>query len=389
MPRKKDKLDLLMMEPLSAAKAGVEAVGGTLSRIFYKPTPGRTPGIKAEEIAAQQAAEPVSVMCIDYGPGRVAERDVDDLAKFLDEPRPADTVVRWLDIRGLGDPTVIQAMASHYEIHPLAIEDVLHVPQRPKLEVFNVQNSPRIPIFIISQMARLIEGRLDTEQVSLFASRDTIITLQQKEGDVWQPIRDRINRDTSRLRASDGSYLVYALLDAIVDHHFPVLEQYGLILEDMEQQIFEKPSQQTINRLHRIKRQLVLLRRNIWPMRELVGSLERDTDDMFSIKTKPFLRDAYDHVVQVLDILETYREVASGLGDSYMTAVSNRMNDVMKVLAIISTIFIPISFLAGVFGMNFEQIPGLHQPLAFAMFCVVCVAITVTMLIFFRLKKWI
>jgi magnesium transporter len=212
---------------------------------------------------------------------------------------------------------------------------------------------------------------------------------ERPDGDVFDPIRERIKTAGSRLRENDTSFLLYALLDAIVDHCFPILEHYSDVLEDLEDEVLARPDKRVIQEIHGTKRELLLLRRAVWPMREVIGQLAREHQECLSEVTQTYLRDVHDHSVQIMDMVETYREFASGLTETYMTALSNRMNEVMKVLTIMTTIFVPLTFLAGVYGMNFEHLPELHWKYSYYIFWGVCIVTAAGMLAWFRWRKWL
>ena len=324
----------------------------------------------------------IAVNCIDYSPARIHHFEVSDLAAFLAQPRPEWCAVRWVNVNGL-HPNAVNLFKQHFGFHTLAAEDALHVPQRPKAEHYKDH------YFIVTRMLTMADGHLHSEQVSMFLFGDTLITFQEHPGDIWQPIRDRLNIDDSRVRENDASFLAYALLDAIVDHCFPILEHYGDALEDMEDIVAGHPTTELLQRLHAIKRELVMLRRVIWPTRELVDALHRDEHGGLSKIAQIYMRDVYDHSVQIIDIIETYREMASGLTELYMSAISNRMNEIMKVLTIMASLFIPVTFIAGVYGMNFEHIPELKWRYAYFGFWTVCAVITGGLLLYFRRKGWI
>jgi magnesium transporter len=348
-----------------------------------RAAPGSTPGIESiADVDKPPPAGTVSIQCMDYGPESVTTRVVEDLQAFLAEPRPAAGAVRWLNVDGL-HPYVVDQFRRRYGLHTLAAEDVLRTRQRPKIESFDDH------LFIVVRMLMLRDQHLVHEQVSLFLFKDMVITFQESEGDVWDPIRQRIQKPTSRLRNLDASYLLYALLDAVVDHCFPILETYGELLEEMEHEVLADPSPSVQQRLHGIKRELGLLRRVIWPMREVVNELHRDDTEEISPAVKAYMRDVYDHAVQVMDIVETYREMAGGLNDLYMSAVGNRMNEIMKVLTIMASFFIPITFVAGVYGMNFEHIPELGWKYSYPIFWLVCLSIVGGLLFYFYRKGWL
>ncbi len=356
---------------------------------FGKREPGAAPGVGLDELAQMHGGAAVRVTCIDYGPGGHELSSIDDLEDFLRRHRPGWATVRWINVDGLSDPAAVRALAAKYELHPLAVEDLLDTNQRPKIDAFEQDGDRRARIFVIVRMVQRIRGALSSEQISIFAGHSTILTFQQTRGDVWDPIRQRIAKPGSRMRELDASYLLYALLDAIVDHCFPVLEYYGDRLEELEDLVLERADRETIQQIHALKRELLLLRRAVWPMREVIHGLLREPHECVSEAARVYLRDVYDHSIQIMDIIETYREVASSLTETYMTSMSNRMSEVMKVLTIIGTIFIPLTFLAGVYGMNFAQFPELKWRYGYPAFWVVCIVLGAAMLRGFRRRGWL
>lgn len=350
-------------------------------RTHYKP--GTVAGIEhLPDVKTPPPPGAVHIQCIDYSPERVVVTDVKDIDAFLAQPRPDWAAVRWINIDGL-HPYVINQISRAIGMHTLSAEDVLHVPQRPRVEPY--END----LFIVTRMMRLIDDHLTSEQVSLFMRPGLVVTFQELHGDVWQPIRERIHNAGSRLRRNDQSFLVYALLDAIVDHCFPILERYGDLLEELEAQVLGKPDAAVLGRVHGIKRELSVLRRVMWPMREVVAAIRESELGVVSDVTRTFLRDVYEHTVQIVEIIETFREVAGGLTDLHMSAVSNRMNETMKVLTIMASLFIPITFLAGVYGMNFEFIPELGWRYGYPAFLGACLTIVGGLLWYFRRKGWL
>ena len=345
--------------------------------------PGARPGLEGiPDVDTPPPPGQVRIQCIDYGPQHLQSVDVDDLAAFLNQPRSQAAAVRWINIDGL-HPYVVNQFKKKFGFHTLAAEDVVHVPQRPKVEPYDDH------AFIIARMLMLIDGQLAAEQVSIFHYADTIITFQEQPGDVWQPVRQRIELETSRLRNGNSGYLLYALLDAVVDQNFPILEHYGDRLETIEDGMMKSATTALLHKLHEIKRELTLLRRVIWPLRDVIDELQRSERHALDDTTRTYLRDVHEHAVQIIDIVETYREMGSSLTDLYMSAVSNRMNEVMKVLTIMASFFIPITFVAGVYGMNFEVIPELKWRYAYACFWGICAIIVVALLFYFYRKGWI
>jgi len=364
--------------------------GLRLPRRFKKAVPGSAAGIEPHELVAVPGkAASVRITCVDYSPEQVDHQAVLDLPAFIAAHRPEWSTVRWVNVDGIGDLTVIRALAEKYHLHPLAIEDVLHVPQRPRVQAYEADGEFQARLFLIVRELELRDRQLHTEQVSIFVGHKTVLTFQETPGDVWDPVRLRIRTPGSQLRRHDASFLAYSLIDAVVDEAFPILEQFGDRLEELEDRVLQHPGQDTIQEIHRVKRELLLVRRAMWPMREVLQRMQRDPHECFSDITRTYIRDVYDHAIQIIDIVETYRELGTGLTETYMTAMSNRMNEIMKVLTIMGTIFIPLTFLAGVYGMNFHHFPELDWPYAYPLFWVICLATAGGMLTWFRRRGWI
>ncbi|MEW9922303.1 magnesium/cobalt transporter CorA [Marimonas sp. MJW-29] len=266
--------------------------------------------------------------------------DIEDMRK--------DFATVWVDVIQFGDADLISGLGKIFGLHSLALEDAVNTHQRPKVEEYDDQ------LFVVALMLDA-KGSIDTEQVAFFIGEGYVVTFQEKRGDCFENVRDRIRKGTGRIRTASSDYTAYALLDAIVDGYFPALEKSGDTLELLEDHVISSPKPSNITELHHLKRDLLLLRRAIWPHRELFNSLIRDEHPLISKETRLFLRDCYDHTVQLMDIVETYREMASGLIDVHLSSVSMKLNEVMKVLTIVATIFIPLSFIASVYGMNFDR----------------------------------
>jgi magnesium transporter len=349
--------------------------------------PGAKPGLEASDLARLAAPENVRLTCIDYSPEKFEAREIDltKLDEFMGARREEWVRVRWINLDGL-DPKVIQALATKYFLHPLAVEDLL-TPQRPKYETFEKEGSVQARIFLILRMLQVRDSHLENEQIAIFVGHSTVLTFQETPGDVWDPVRQRIASPNSRLRRMDASYLLYALIDAIVDHVFPVLEHYGERLENLEEQVLHRTDTGQIAGIYELRRELLLIRRAIWPVRDIVKSLQDEPHECMTDATRPFLRDVYDHTIQIIDILETYRELAGNLTETYMSSVNLRLSEVMKVLTVIGTIFMPLTFLAGVYGMNMP-IPENHWKFSYPLFWVVSIVIVVTMLKWFKKRGW-
>lgn len=309
---------------------------------------------------------------------------------------PGDGKVRWLEMNGLGDVNALKALGERYGLHPLALEDVLNVGQRPKMEPYGGH------LFVIAQMIYRDDDRcLCGEQVSIFVCEGLLISIQEESGsDVFEPVRQRIRAGGGYIRRMKADYLAYALLDSIVDHCFPVLEEIGESLEELEDDVLDRPGRTLVAQLHNFKRILMQLRRFVWPERDVVNALLHTENQIVRPETKVFLRDLYDHTIQIMDLIESYRDVTTGLMEMYLSSVSYRTNEIMRVLTIMSSIFIPLTFIAGVYGMNFSQttpdgqsapsnMPELYWKYGYVGVLAVMVIVAVGMLYFFRRKKWL
>ena len=343
--------------------------------------PGLPPGSLV--FSGEQKVDRVRIQVIDYDDETCVEEELDSVEKAFrlkDSP-----TVSWINVVGLHDVDIIQKIGSHFNVHPLALEDILNVDQRPKLEEFDDQ------IVIVLKMISYdkASNEIVKEHVSLIVGNRYVISFQERPGDVFDLIRNRLRSHKGRIRSMGSDYLAYSLIDAIVDHYFIVLEDLGEEIEALEDEVLTDPSTETVQKLHRMKRRLLYLRKSIWPLRELIDSLERDDSELIQKTTLPYLRDVYDHTIQIIDFLETMRDVNSGLYDTYLSNISNRMNEVMKVLTIIATIFIPLTFIAGIYGMNFEYMPELSWRGAYFTVWGLMVLIFIGMIIYFRRKKWL
>jgi magnesium transporter len=344
--------------------------------------PGTAPGT----LIGEPGAAPPKIRLIAYGPDRVEEREIvklDELRQLGDYP------VAWVNVDGLGDVETIARLGEIFSLHPLALEDAVNVHQRAKVDIYPTH------LFIVARMLRFTD-RIETEQVSIFLGQRCLLTLQEHlPGDVFDPVRERIRAGRGRLRSAGPAYLAYALLDAVVDHYFPVLEAIGERLQQLETEVIENPIRETGATIHGVKRDLLTLRRSIWPLREMLGTLVREPCPLISEEDRVYFRDCYDHAVQVIDLVENYRELGSGLTDVYLSSISNRLNEVIKILTIFTTVFIPLNFIAGVYGMNFHtdrspyNMPELEwywgYPYALGLMFVVAVAL----LLYFRRAGWL
>jgi magnesium transporter len=293
--------------------------------------------------------------------------------------------VTWINIDGIHEIDVIERLGRHFNLHPLALEDVVNTGQRPKLEDFADY------LFVVLKMLAVAEegSEITTEQLSVVLGSNWVLSFQENVGDVFDAIRERIRSNQGRIRKMGADYLVYCLIDAIVDNYFLVLERIGERIEEIEDEVVANPAPETLQALHQLKRQMIVLRKSVWPLREVISRLERWESPLISKATDIYLRDVYDHTIQVIDAVETFRDMLSGMLDIYLSSVSNRMNEVMKVLTIIATIFIPLTLVAGLYGMNFKYMPELEWPWSYPSVLLVMLAIGVVMLFYFRRKRWL
>jgi magnesium transporter len=344
--------------------------------------PGTLPGTLVAHVEA--GVEPAQIHMFSYGPERCEERVLrpEELPSLV----VPDHGVLWLDIWGLSDPGIVKAVGERFGFHPLALEDVLNIPQRPKVDRYENH------LLIVLREVRYPE---EPEQVSLFLSDRVVVTFQERPGDPFEPIRDRLRKGVSKIRSLGADYLLYALCDGIVDSFFPTLEKLGDEVEDLEERVMASPYPETFRDIRRSKRRLLEVRRAVWPARDAMNELLREDSRLIRPETRVFLRDSYDHTIQVMDMVETYREMASSLVDEYMSSVSNRMNEIMKVLTIMATIFIPLTFIAGVYGMNFDRqasplnMPELGWRYGYPAILLVMGIVAVGLVYYFRKKKWI
>lgn len=333
-------------------------------------------------------SEAARITSLDYNPEQIQVDDVSNVPDFIDGHRPAWSRVRWVNVTGVKDIDTILALGDKYQLHPLAVEDVLHTVQRPKVEDYAASEGQPGRLFIVARAIELQEDRLVSEQISFFLGRTTLLTFLARPSDALEPIRRRLQTRGSQLRENDASFLLYAILDGIVDSYFPMLERCDNRLDDLEEELLGKPTAETLHGIHAVRRDLLTMRRAAWPMRELLAVLQREKHECLSDVTRPYFRDVYDHCVQIIDLIETYREIAAALTEIYMSVVSSRLNEIMKVLTVIGTVFLPLTFLAGVYGMNMH-IPENQWEHSYLLFWTICALIAGTMLYGFRRRGWI
>ena len=330
----------------------------------------------------EKKTENVRITYLDYDEQNFQEKQVTNIEEcFAFKETPT---VTWINIDGIHDIDIIEKIGKHYNLHPLILEDILHTTQRPKFEDYDSH------LFIVLRMLMSAGEKqlVQSEQVSIIVGRKFVLSFQESVGDVFEPIRDRIRNNKGRVRKMESDYLAYALLDAVVDGYFSVLENIGDTIESIEERLAKEPTEAILRQIHSLKREMIFLRKSIWPLRELISNLQRSESDLIAESTGVFLRDVYDHTIQVVDTVESYRDIVSGMLDLYLSSISNKMNAVMKVLTIIATIFIPLTFVAGIYGMNFKYMPELEWKWSYAVVWLVMIAIAVGMIKYFRKKKW-
>jgi len=355
--------------------------------------PGSSPATLLPHLVDGQTRKP-GIQIIEYDKDSLEERDITSLEEFAGHFESRK--ITWINIDGLGDVEALTFLGKRFNLHPLALEDVLNTGQRPKME------HTADYIFIVAQMVYQDAGNaIRSEQVSLFFGRNFLITVQE-EGtyDVFDPVRERIRGGRGSLRKLKADYLAYALLDSIIDHYYPVLEDLGSSIEELEDDLLERPSREMVMTLHDYKRSLTQMRRFVWPLRDVVNGLLHDPSGFITPPTKIYLRDCYDHTVQLMDLVESYKELTSGLMELYHSSVGLRTNEVMRVLTVITSIFIPLTFLVGVYGMNFAaqttegkklplNMPELYHPYGYIGLMVLMGVIALVQLILFKKMKWL
>jgi magnesium transporter len=330
----------------------------------------------------EERSEKVKLSVISYDEVNFQEQEVDAVEKAAAFRKKGS--VMWLNVDGVHKPEIIEQVGRSFGVHPLVLEDIADTGQRPKMEDFDDY------IFITLKMFRFgkKENEIKTEQISLVLGNGFVVSFQEAEGDVFDPIRERLRNNKGRIRKAGADYLVYALMDAVVDNYFLIMEKLGETIEEIEDKLVINPTSETVQKIHDLKRQLIFLRKSVWPLREVISRLERSESPLILKSTFVYLRDVYDHTIQVMDSVDTFRDTLSGMLDIYLSSVSNRMNEVMKVLTVIATIFIPLTFIAGIYGMNFKDMPELGQIWGYPATLLLMLAIALVMVIFFRRKKW-
>ena len=353
-----------------------------MSRLFKltRRQVGASPGTLVH-IGEQKTAE-MMIHQVTYSPEVYRSGDIDVAVLLNREPNPAEKC--WINVDGLHDTVLIHKIGEHFDIHPLTLEDIVNTLHRPKVDDHDHY------LFLVLKMLHYDAAtrRLSAEQVSFVLFDGCLLSFQEVRGDVFDAVRERLQRGRGRIRKMGCDYLAYALIDAVVDHYYVILEALGTEIEHLEDDLISDPDAGVMTRIHALKKEMIYLRKQVWPLRELVASLDREPPDLIRPDTAVFLRDVYDHTIQVIDTIESYRDLLSSLLDLHLSSVSFRMNEVMKVLTIIATIFIPITFVAGIYGMNFTYMPELEWRWGYLGAWGLMTGIAAALVLFFKRKKW-
>jgi len=325
----------------------------------------------------------VRIDLIDYDKDSLVEKKDVGIKKCVELIKtPQNT---WVDIQGIHDVNAVQEIGSHFGLHPLVLEDIVNSTQRSKLDDYKDN------IYIVMRMLKINNEKdeVEDEQVSIILGKNYLISFLETGSQIFAPIKKRLNNPNSRLRNSGSDYLCYSLIDSIVDHYFEILEQVDQKLENLEEEIADKPNTKTMMKIQRVKREIALLRRSVWPMREVVNQFRRIESPLIKDSTKLYIQDVYDHTIQAIDTIESFRDIVAGMFDIYISSINLRMNEIMKVLTIVATIFVPLTFIASIYGMNFEFMPELHSKWGYPAVLAFMVTVTLAMIYFFRRKSWI
>jgi magnesium transporter len=331
----------------------------------------------------EKRTERAKITVLDYDEAHFHEAEVQTVGETL--PFKNSPTVTWINVDGIHEVEILDQLGDSFGLHPLVVEDIANTDQRPKTEDFGDY------IYVVLRMLQYEKGgeEVVTEQTSLILGERYVLSFQERPGDVFDPIRERIRSYKGRIRKMGADYLAYTLIDSIVDNYFVVLERLGEEIESLEEQLVTNPIPETLQTIHELKREMIFLRKSVWPLREVINALERGESSLIQESTGIYLRDVYDHTIQVIDAVETLRDMISGMLDIYLSSISNRMNEVMKVLTIIATIFIPLTLIAGIYGMNFSYMPELEWPWGYFMVWLVMLVVGGSMLVYFRRRRWL
>lgn len=328
----------------------------------------------------------VKITVLDYDENNIQEKEIDKVEDCF--AYKEKKTITWINVDGLHEINVIEKIGNCFGLHPLVMEDIVNTGQRPKIEDFDDY------LFFVIKMLHQPKDEIVAEQVSIVIGNNFVLSFQESKGDVFNPIRERLRNAKGRIRKRRADYLAYVLIDAVVDNYYTILERFGEIIEGMEEEVVNDPTPRTLQTIHDLKREMIFLRKSVWPLREVINNIQRSESKIIQKTTEIYLRDVYDHTIQVIDTVETYRDMISGMLDVYLSSISNRMNEVMKVLTIFAAIFIPLTFVAGIYGMNFNpstspfNMPELGWYLGYPFALAMMLVVGLTMLVYFRKKNW-
>lgn len=351
------------------------------STTFYSKTIGLSPGTPV--YVGKKANADLYIDIIDYNSDFIEEKELDNIDEALSY-KTSETV-SWINVNGINHINDIEKIAAHFQLHPLVIEDISNTQQRPKIEEYDNY------LYVVLKMLYFDnEGSLQVEHISFVLGDKFVLSFQEADGDIFDPIRERLKKDKGKIRKMGADYLLYSLMDAVVDNYFNLMEILGEKIEDSEEELFDrKPNDHITQDIHFLKREILKIRRAVYPLREVVNRIEKIGSEIITDRTQIYMRDLHDHIIQVSESIDIHRELIWGLMDMYMSSVSNKMNEVMKVLTIIATVFIPLTFIAGIYGMNFKHMPELDYEYSYYILWGVMVLIFIGLLYYFKRRKWI
>jgi magnesium transporter len=332
----------------------------------------------------EKSTEKIRISIINYNEATLVEKELNNIEECYSYINSSTNT--WINIEGLNDIKMIERLGLKFNIHPLVLEDILNTDQRPKMNDYDDY------LYVVLRMLTYdpVERLISSEQVSLILGHNYLISLQEKSGDLFEGVRERIRNGKGKIRKLGADYLAYALIDSVVDGYFTILEKIGELVEDIEDELITEPKPENLHTIHQLRREMILLRKSVWPLREVINMMEKEETSIIKKTINIYLRDVYEHTIQIIDTIESFRDMISGMLDTYLSSVSNKMNEVMKVLTIIATIFIPLTFIAGVWGMNFEHMPELKWPWIYPYgFWALMILIGGVMIMYFKRKHWL
>jgi len=332
----------------------------------------------------EKKVEKIRIKIVAYNAEKIVEKEIDNIEECL-EFKDKPGINLWINVDGLDQIDIIEKIGNYFEIHPLTLEDILNTGQRPKMEDYESY------VYTILKMMLLDKKNDDItiDQISIIFGYNYIISFQEREADVFNPLRERLKNPASRLRKGGVDYLAYGLIDAVIDNYFLILEHFGEEIEELEDELVVQPSPETLKTIQKYRRNMIILRKSVWPLRELINGMQKIESEIIKDNTRIYLRDIYDHTIQVIDSVEDFRDILSSMIDVYLSSLSNKMNDIMKVLTVIATIFIPLTFIAGVYGMNFKYMPELDSRWGYPAVLLFMTILGTSMFAYFKKKKWV